>query len=84
MEEALYFGRKAVNGIEDCRHIHKKRRKNSPKILHITKENEKCRKYKSQPEIEYNQTKNRNNKSEKEGGYRNSVDYAEQKKDQEG
>ena len=55
VEKALYFRRKIINGIEDCGHIHKKRRKNSPQILHITEKNKKSRKNESHSEIEYNE-----------------------------
>lgn len=75
---------KAVNRVEDCRHIHKKHCENAPKILHVAEENEKCREDKTYADIEDYQTEDREHEHEecKRKGY--TVDYAENEEYTEG
>ena len=83
VEEGSHLRRISVNGVEDCRHIHKKHSENAPQILNIPEENEKSRENKSHAKIEYNQADNGNYKHKEKRGKGDAVNDTEDEKYQE-
>ena len=82
-EEESFIHAEAVGCVEYRRHIHKKKRKDAPKVLHVTEENVKSRKYKTDSNVENDEAENRNYKKEKAPGKGYTLKNAESKEHDE-